>query len=91
MASLLDEISIWAASYAAEAFCVTRELRTQFLKPARPHQTLSLSAWVVEHDRLMTVEGTIEDNAGEVIARSVGHFYPADEEEWKRRVRPHLA
>lgn len=88
LTSLLDEVSIWAASYAARSFCVTRELRTKFFRAARPGAPLRLSARVTEHrQRLITVVGTIENAAGEAVARSVGRFVPAYPEEWKRRVR----
>ncbi len=87
LASLLDEVSIWAASYAARSFCVTRELRTRFLKAARPGAPLHLSARVSERrGELITVAGTIETAAGEAVARSVGSFFPAYPDEWAERV-----
>jgi uncharacterized protein (TIGR00369 family) len=87
LASLLDEVSIWAASAAAQAFCVTRELKTKFLKPARPGEALSLTAKVVGKGKLLTVKALIENPQREVIARSVGRFFPAFEDEWERRVK----
>ena len=91
LVSLLDEVSIWAASIAAQCFCVTRELRTKFLAPARLGEALSLAARVTERGRLLTVEAVMENSRGEVIARSVGRFFPAFQEEWERRVKLDLA
>ncbi len=84
--ALLDEVSIWAASYAAQSFCVTRELRVKFLKPARPGETLQLAAHVVEKKRMIAVEAVAQNAQGELVARSVGKFFPAFPEEWQRRV-----
>jgi uncharacterized protein (TIGR00369 family) len=90
LVSLLDEVSIWAASIAAQCFCVTRELRTKFLVPARPGESLSLVARVTERGQLLTVEATMENSRGEAIARSTGRFFPAFKEEWEQRVKRYL-
>ncbi len=86
LASLLDEVSIWAASLSAQSFCVTRELTTKFLKPVRPGERLFLAAKVIERGRLLTVEARIENAQGEAMARSMGRFFPAFKEEWERQV-----
>lgn len=84
LASLLDEVSIWAASFRAEAFCVTRELRVKFAQAARPGESLRLQAEVAEyHPRMITVQASaVRADGGEVVARSLGKFYPAFPEEW---------
>jgi uncharacterized protein (TIGR00369 family) len=88
LTSLLDEVSLWAASYAARSFCVTRELRTKFLQAAPLGAPLRVYARVTEHRRkLITAAGTIENVAGEAVARSVGRFFPAYPDEWAKRVR----
>ena len=87
LVSLLDEISIWAASIAARSFCVTREFTTKFVKTARLGEELSLKARVTEHGRLLTVEARIENSQGKIITRSGGRFYPAFKEEWEKRVK----
>jgi len=86
LTSLLDEVSVWASSIAADAFCVTRELRTKYLQPARPGVPLALDARVTDHDRLITVEARALDPEGELIAQSTGRFYPAFVEQWERRL-----
>lgn len=90
LVSLLDEVSIWAASIAADCFCVTREFKVRFLKPARPGDRLSLAAKVTGYGRLLTVEAVIENAQGERIARSIGRFFPAFKEEWEKRVKRNL-
>jgi len=87
LTSLLDEVSVWAASWAADAFCVTRDLRTKYLKPARPDEPLSLEAEVANHDRLITVEARALDADRETVSHSTGRFYPAFHEEWERIVK----
>ncbi len=87
LTSLLDEVSVWASSMAAEAFCVTRDLRTKYVKPARPGVPLSLEARVADEERLITVEARALDLDGDLVARSTGRFYPAFDEEWERIVR----
>ncbi len=90
LVSLLDEISIWAASIAADCFCVTREFKVKFFKPARPGDRLSLAAKVTERGRLLAVQAVIKNAQGDVIARSVGRFFPAFKEEWEQRVKQNL-
>lgn len=87
LTSLLDEVSVWASSIAADAFCVTRELRTKYLKPARPGVPLSLEAEVSDRDRLITVEARALAPDREIVAHSTGRFYPAFYEEWERIVK----
>ncbi len=87
LSSLLDEVSVWASSLAADAFCVTRELRTKYHHPARPGLPLTLEAEVSDADRLITVEGRVLDPDRERIAQSTGRFYPAFFEEWERIVK----
>lgn len=86
LTALLDEVSIWAASFRAEAFCVTRELRVKFAQAARPGEPLQLRAEVTEyHPRMITVQASaLRAGEGEerVVARSLGRFYPAFPEEW---------
>ena len=84
LTGLLDEVSIWAASFRAEAFCVTRELRIKFAQAARPGEPLRLRAEVVEyHRRMITVQASaLRSEGGKVVARSLGKFYPAFPEEW---------
>jgi uncharacterized protein (TIGR00369 family) len=84
--SLLDEISVWAASFEANCFCVTRELSTKLYKHAEPGQKLLLSARVLEVRKLISVEAIIENEAGEKIAVSKGRFFPALQQEWDERV-----
>ena len=91
LTSLLDEVSVWASSIAADAFCVTRDLRTRYLKPARPGVPLSLEARVSDEDRLITVEARAVSPEGDVVAQSTGRFYPAFRDEWDDRVRNRIA
>lgn len=91
LTSLLDEVSVWAASIAADAFCVTRDFRTKYLKPAQPGVPLSLAARVTDDGRLITVEAEALNPDREVVARSTGRFYPAFQGEWDRRVKRQLS
>ena len=89
LVSLLDEASTWAASAAAQAFCVTRSLEVEFLRPARVGKTLEIRAWVAGREgRFLCVQATVEDSNGEVLARSKGSFFPRFRREWTRLVGP---
>lgn len=95
LTGLLDEVSIWAASYRAEAFCVTRELRVKFAQAARPGEPLQLRAEVTGYrPRMITVQASVVragegegEGEGTVVARSRGKFYPAFPEEWEEWAR----
>jgi len=89
LASLLDEVSIWAASMAAQALCVTRSLKVEYLRPAKVGKTVEIRAWVVGREgRFLRVQALVEGPNGEVLARSEGSFFPRFRREWARLFRP---
>lgn len=89
LASLLDEASIWAASMAAQALCVTRSLEVEYLRPARVGEPLEIRAWVVgQEGRTLCVQAKVEGPTGVVLARSQGSFFPRFRREWTRLFGP---
>ncbi|HAF70828.1 TPA: PaaI family thioesterase [Candidatus Acetothermia bacterium] len=87
--SLLDEASIWAASAAAQAFCVTHSLKVKFLRPARVGEPLTVLAQMEgRQGRLLLVRARVETGEGQVLAQSQGSFLPRFRREWIRLVGP---
>ena len=57
-----------AAHLGGEAFCQTLELKTSFLRPARPGKLYG-DGWVVHRGRdIVFLEGRLEDSDGRLIA-----------------------
>ena len=85
LVSLLDEASIWAASAAAQAFCVTRSLSVEFLQPAKVGEPITVLAQVEGREgRLLQVQARVEDPGGRILAQSLGSFFPRFRQGWAK-------
>ena len=75
--TLLDEVMTWAAIAATGLVCVAAEITTRLQKPIQVGQELRVSGWVTRAtSRLITTEGEITDDAGEVFGRTSGKYVP---------------
>lgn len=89
VASLLDEASSWVASATAQAFCLTRSLEVEFLRPAKVGEPLTVLARVEsQQGRFLEVRAQVEDREGRVLAQSWGSFLPRYRKEWNHLVGP---
>ncbi len=82
LASLLDETMGWAPSLANRRFCVTLELRVQYVKPVPLHTEVAVRGWVTGAERrIWEAEGEITDAGGAVFVRGSGRYLPVTEEQ----------
>lgn len=83
LATVLDEIMVWAVAVATRRFAYCAEMTVRFQKPARPAEELSASAELVADRRgkLFEARAELRTASGEVIATATGKYLPIPEAE----------
>jgi uncharacterized protein (TIGR00369 family) len=76
LATVLDEIMVWAVAVASRRFAFCAELTVRFLRPARPGEELTATAELTTDRRGKLFEAKSELRApnGEVIATATGKY-----------------
>jgi uncharacterized protein (TIGR00369 family) len=82
LSALLDETMGWAPSVRMKRFCVAVELQVRFLRPAAIGAPLLVRGeMTADRGRLWEARGEIRDDAGTLIARGTGKYFPLSTEE----------
>ena len=78
LATLLDEIMVWACAVGAKKFGFCAEMTVRFQRPAAPGEELVAEAELVENrkGRLFQAKAELRNSVGEVIASSTGKYMP---------------
>jgi uncharacterized protein (TIGR00369 family) len=78
LATLLDEIMVWACAVATKRFSYCVELNVRFVKPARPGEQVSVTAELVANRRGRVFEASAEirNQAGELLSSGTGKYFP---------------
>ena len=81
IATLLDEIMVWACAVQTRRFAFCAELNVRFLKPLRPGQDAHVVAELVENRRhkIYQAKAEIHDANGTVLATATGKYLPISE------------
>ena len=81
IATILDEVMVWACGVHTKRFAFSVELNFRFLQPARPGATLEAIGELVENrrNRLFETRGELRDTAGPVLASATGKYLPLKE------------
>jgi uncharacterized protein (TIGR00369 family) len=76
LATLLDEIMVWACAVATQRFAFCAELNVRFLKPARPGEELHGTAELVSNrkDKLFETRGELRNGKNEIVASATGKY-----------------
>jgi uncharacterized protein (TIGR00369 family) len=82
IATLLDEIMVWACAVATKRFAFCAELNVRFQNPLRPGEQVLATAELVENRRGKIFESKAElrSAAGELLASATGKYLPIGEE-----------
>jgi uncharacterized protein (TIGR00369 family) len=83
LATVLDEIMVWACAARKKRFAYCAELTVRFLQPAQPGVELTAVGRLVEdrRGRLFLARGELVDSSGNIIASATGKYLPIKEEE----------
>jgi uncharacterized protein (TIGR00369 family) len=78
IATVLDEIMVWACAVPTKQFAYCVELNVRFVKPARPGGEAIVSGELVENRRNKIFEARAElrDGAGKLLASATGKYLP---------------
>lgn len=78
IATVLDEVMVWAIGVAAKQFVYCAELTVRYQRPARPGAELVARGEVTEdrRGRLFIARGELRDASGQLLAESTGKYLP---------------
>ncbi|MGN6553331.1 MAG: PaaI family thioesterase [Verrucomicrobiota bacterium] len=78
LATLLDEIMVWACVVQTRRFAYCAELNVRFAKPSRPGEEILVTAELVTNRRNKIFEAKAETRnaAGELLASATGKYCP---------------
>jgi uncharacterized protein (TIGR00369 family) len=77
IATLLDEIMVWACAVQTKQFAFCAEMNVRFLKPARPNEeVIATSELTANKRRLFEAKAELRNSAGEVLATATGKYIP---------------
>ena len=77
IATLLDEIMVWACAVPTKKFAFCAEMNVRFLKPTRPRNDLLAKAELVSNrkDKLFEARAELKTQSGEVLATATGKYF----------------
>src|SRR3954452_1541984 len=78
IATLLDEIMVWACAVQTRRFAYCAELNLRFAHPARPGEEVIATAELVNNRRnkIYETRGELRNAAGLVLATATGKYIP---------------
>jgi uncharacterized protein (TIGR00369 family) len=78
LATLLDEMMVWACAVQTRRFSYCAEMTVRYLAPAQPDQVMLAQANLVanKRDRLFLAEGSLQREDGIQIATATGKYMP---------------
>ena len=78
VATLLDEIMVWACAVQAKRFAFCAELNVRFLNPVRPDDPVVARGELVSNRRnkLFEARAELRDQAGLALATATGKYLP---------------
>jgi len=78
LATVLDEVMVWACSVQTRHFCYCAEMTVRYLSPARAGEELIAESELVENKRgrLFLAAGKLQRVSGEMVASSSGKYMP---------------
>ena len=77
LATLLDEIMVWACAVRTGKFGFCAEMTVRYRRPAAPDNDLVLEAELVaDRRRVFEAKGVIRNAGGELVAEATGKYMP---------------
>lgn len=78
IATLLDEIMVWACAVQTKRFAFCAEMTTRFALPVRPGEEILAEAELVANrrNRIFEAKGEVRNQAGQVLATATGKYIP---------------
>lgn len=85
IATLLDEVMVWACAVQTRQFSFCAELTVRFLKPVRPNQAFVATAELVANrrNRIFEAKAELRDDSGTAFASASGKYLPVKDADAK--------
>jgi acyl-coenzyme A thioesterase PaaI-like protein len=88
IATVMDEVMVWAASWAGKRFCLCGEMTVRFRQRVEVDQPLICTARVESvRSKLISTAGEAADESGRVVATASGKYVPLPEEQNREFLR----
>ncbi len=82
LATAVDEVMVWTATWKAKRFCLCAEMTMRFRYPVAVGQRLEISAEVeFSRPKLVETAAKVFDGAGVLIATASGKYMPMSREQ----------
>lgn len=83
IATLLDEIMVWACAVNTKRFAYCAEMTTRFLRPIRPGETIIAIGELAANRRNKIFEAAaqVKNQSGDLLATASGKYLPVKEVE----------
>jgi len=83
LATVLDEIMVWAVAVATRRFAYCAEMTVRFQRPARTDEELTATAELVvdRRGKIYEAKGELRSVSGDVVATATGKYLPIPEGE----------
>ncbi len=92
IATVMDEVMVWAASWSGKRFCLCGEMRVRYRRRAEVGQPLIFSAQVESsRSKLISTIAGAADESGRVIATATGKYVPLSDEDNRNFIRTFVA
>lgn len=80
LATVLDEIMVWACAVSTKRFAYCAEMTTRFHQPARPDEELRVTSELTSNrrNRIYEAKAEIRDSSGNLVAEGTGKYRPID-------------
>ena len=78
LATVIDEVMVWACAVSARRFAFCAEFTTRFHLPAKPGIPLAVTSELVSNrrNRIFEAKAEVHDPAGQLIAAGTGKYRP---------------
>ena len=78
IATLLDEIMVWACAVRTRRFAYCAEMTVRFLKPLQPGEEVMASGELAANrrDKIFEAKADLKNRAGEILASATGKYLP---------------
>lgn len=83
LATVLDEIMVWACAVQTRRFAFCAELNVRFVHPLTPGEEARVTGELVENrrNRIFAAHGTVRNLAGDILAEGTGKYMPIPPEQ----------
>ena len=83
IATLLDEVMVWACAVATKRFAYCAELNVRFLRPIKPGETVLAFGELAANrkNKIFETKGELRNEAGALFAQGTGKYLPIKESE----------